>query len=76
MTYNCTAGTILLFMLTGRRLSNPPLIDRAFEAVDLGISYEATDLLRKIFRLDPKNRLSLEQIKSHPFVCYEFLCQR
>jgi len=70
------AGTILLFMLTGKRMKNPPLIDRAFEGVDLGVSYDAADLLRKMFRLDPKNRLSLEEIKNHPFVQYEFLCQR
>ena len=63
-------------MLTGKRMKNPPLIDRAFEGVDLGVSYDAADLLRKMFRLDPKNRLSLEEIKNHPFVQYEFLCQR
>lgn len=28
------AGTILLFMLTGKRLQNPPLVDRAFDNVD------------------------------------------
>jgi serine/threonine protein kinase len=70
------AGTVLLFMLTGKRLSNPPLIDRAFEGVELGLSHEATDLLRKMFRLEPKDRLTLEQIKMHPFVTYQFLCQR
>lgn len=70
------AGTVLLFMLTGKRMSNPPLFDRAFEGIELGLSCEATDLLRKIFRLDPKDRLTLEQIQQHPFVTYEFLCQR
>lgn len=70
------AGTVLLFMLTGKRLSNPPLIDRAFEGVELGLSHEATDLLRKMFRLEPNDRLTLEQIKRHPFVTYQFLCQR
>lgn len=70
------AGTILLFMLTGKRLQNPPLIDRAFDSVDLSVSYEAMDLLRKMFRLDPDDRLSLEQIKNHNWVRYEFLCQR
>jgi len=70
------AGTILLFMLTGKRLHNPPLIDRAFDSVDLGVSYEAMDLLRKMFRLDPNNRLSLEQIKNHNWVQYESLPQR
>jgi len=28
------AGTILLFMLTGKRLQNPPLVDRAFDNVN------------------------------------------
>jgi len=76
ITLLCTAGTILLFMLTGKRLDNPPLVDRAFDRADLGLSYEAMDLLRKMFRLDPENRLTLEQIKDHPFVRYQFLCQR
>jgi len=62
------AGTVLLFMLTGRRLSNPPLIDRVFDGVELGLSYEATDLLRRMFRLDPNDRLTLQQIQQHPFV--------
>ena len=64
------AGTVLLFMLTGKRLSNPTLIDRAFEGVELGLSYDATDLLRKMFRLDPNDRLALQQIQQHPFVTY------
>ena len=64
-------------MLTGKRLQNPPLIDNAFDNVELDyVSRDAMDLLRKMFRLDPKNRLSLEQIKEHPFVQYEFLFQR
>ena len=72
-----SAGTILLFMLTGKRLQNPPLIDNAFDNIELDyVSRDAMDLLRKMFRLDPKNRLSLEQIKEHPFVQYEFLFQR
>ena len=51
-------------MLTGKRLQNPPLIDNAFDNVQLDyVSRDAMDLLRKMFRLDPKNRLSLEQIK-------------
>ena len=63
-------------MLTGKRLQNPPLIDNAFDNVQLDyVSRDAMDLLRKMFRLDPKNRLSLEQIKVHPFVQYKFLCQ-
>lgn len=77
ITIKLLAGTILLFMLTGKRLQNPPLIDNAFDNVELDyVSRDAMDLLRKMFRLDPKNRLSLEQIKEHPFVQYEFLFQR
>ena len=64
-------------MLTGKRLQNPPLIDNAFDNVQLDyVSRDAMDLLRKMFRLDPKNRLSLEQIKEQVFVQYKFLCQR
>ena len=33
-----SAGTILLFMLTGKRLQNPPLVDRAFDNIDLSVS--------------------------------------
>jgi len=62
------ASTVLLFMLTGKRLRDPPLFDRAFEKVELGLSHEATDLLRKMFRLDPKDRLTLQQIQNHPFL--------
>ena len=64
------AGTVLLFMLTGKRLSNPPLVDRAFDSFELGLSHEATDLLRKMFRLEAKDRLTLNQITMHPFVTY------
>ena len=69
------AGTVLLFMLTGRRLSNPPLIDRVFDGVELGLSYEATDLLRRMFRLDPNDRLTLQQIQQHPFVASYFFSE-
>lgn len=62
------AGTILLFMLTGKRLRNPPMIDHAFENLHLGVSEIAMDLIRKMLRLHAKDRLSLEEIKKHPFL--------
>ena len=63
------AGTILLFMLTGKRLRNPPIIDHAFENLHLdGISEIAMDLIRRMLRLHAKDRLSLEEIKKHPFL--------
>ena len=57
---------------------SPPLVDGTFDSVDLGVSYEAMDSLRKMFRLDPSNRLSLslDQIKNHNWVRYELLSQR
>jgi len=63
------AGTILLFMLTGKRLRNPPMIDHAFENLHLdGVSDIAMDLIRKMLRLHAKDRLSLVEIKKHPFL--------
>ena len=38
-----TAGTILLFLLTGQRFKNPPLRDHALDQVELGISQDAMD---------------------------------
>ena len=62
------AGTILLFMLTGKRFEYPPLFDRVLDEIDLGVSNEAMDLLRRIFRLHPTDRMSLEEIRNHPFL--------
>ena len=62
------AGTILLFMLTGKRLDNPPLIDRAFDRVDLGVSADAMDLLRRMFRRNAADRLSLDEVRNHAWV--------
>ena len=69
-----TAGTILLFMLTGQRLKFEPTLVESFidnctqRELGASLSPDAMDLLRKMFRLDPNKRLSLEQIKSHPFL--------
>lgn len=63
------AATILLFMLTGARLERVPDIDRFFDNYDLGLSDEVTDLLSRMFRLDPHDRLTLEEIRKHPFLC-------
>mmetsp|Transcript_19074 Transcript_19074/g.39977 ORF Transcript_19074/g.39977 Transcript_19074/m.39977 type:complete len:496 (+) Transcript_19074:352-1839(+) len=71
-----SVATVLLFMLTGKRLASPPTIDRPFDQMDLGLSYDAMDLLRRMFRLDPKDRLSLEDIMNHSWVRNEFLSQR
>ncbi|KAL7551426.1 hypothetical protein ACHAWF_014615 [Thalassiosira exigua] len=62
------SGTILLFMLTGKRLHNPPLVDRALDGVDLDISEEAMDLLKKMMRLEAADRPNLDEVKNHPFV--------
>lgn len=62
-----TAGTILLFLLTGQRFKNPPLRDHALDQVELGISQDAMDLLRKMFRFGSNDRLSLEEVTNHPW---------
>ncbi len=67
-----SAATILLFMLTGSRFSYPPLYDGVLDgADDLGISSEAMDLLKRMLRLDPNDRLTLRQIRAHPWVTRE-----
>mmetsp|Transcript_27031 Transcript_27031/g.46113 ORF Transcript_27031/g.46113 Transcript_27031/m.46113 type:complete len:375 (+) Transcript_27031:188-1312(+) len=65
------AGTILFYMLTGERLENPPLVDSVFDGYtgsDLGISDVALDLLRRMHRFKPSDRLSLAQVRDHPWV--------
>lgn len=70
-----SAGTILLFMLTGirrkipERFSNPHLMEWiSGYCANLGISNEAIDLLNQILRLDSTTRLTLRQICAHPWV--------
>ena len=66
-----STGTVLLFMLTGTRLEGPIQTDRVFEnGIDLskwGLSDDAIDLLRKMFRFRPIDRLTLDEICAHPF---------
>lgn len=70
-----SAGTILLFMLTGRRfeilqwIEHPSLLDRVLDFhAYLGISYEAMDLLKHMLMLDPTHRYTLRQICAHPWM--------
>lgn len=55
-------------MLTGCRFEYPPLYDKALDAVDLDVSNEAMDLLTKMFRLNPNDRMNLEEVRNHPFL--------
>jgi hypothetical protein len=62
-------------MLAGTRFRLPPLNDGALDAFgnlfyNLGISNEAVDLLKQILRFDPNNRLTLEQIRAHPWMTF------
>ncbi|KAL7456353.1 LOW QUALITY PROTEIN: hypothetical protein ACHAWC_007877 [Mediolabrus comicus] len=68
-----STGTVLLFMLTGKRLDGPPRHpEHFFRLLDLrteyGVSDDAMDLLRRIFRDRPEDRATLEEIWSHPFL--------
>mmetsp|Transcript_16768 Transcript_16768/g.34994 ORF Transcript_16768/g.34994 Transcript_16768/m.34994 type:complete len:200 (+) Transcript_16768:857-1456(+) len=70
------AATVLLFMLTGRRFREPPRNDRAFdqlqdEQLGVRLSDEAKDLLKKMFRLDPRNRLTLGEIRNHGWMVHD-----
>lgn len=71
------AGTILLFLLTGMRLESPFHAERILHHPDthkeLGISFEAMELLRAMLRLDPRQRLSFEQVQNHRWVQPEFM---
>mmetsp|Transcript_29568 Transcript_29568/g.63692 ORF Transcript_29568/g.63692 Transcript_29568/m.63692 type:complete len:463 (+) Transcript_29568:115-1503(+) len=65
------AGTTLLFMLTGKRLHNFACAEEILYNCNLGISNGALDLLRRMLRIQPRHRLSFEQIRNHPWVQYE-----
>mmetsp|Transcript_5107 Transcript_5107/g.5886 ORF Transcript_5107/g.5886 Transcript_5107/m.5886 type:complete len:92 (+) Transcript_5107:146-421(+) len=41
---------------------------RCAAKVEHGLSENLIDLLQKMFYLDPKDRLSLEQVRSHPWM--------
>ncbi|KAK1741050.1 hypothetical protein QTG54_008302 [Skeletonema marinoi] len=66
-----STGTVLLFMLTGLRLTGPITQDRMFDSMEpsqYGLSVDAMDLLRKMFRLNPVDRLTLDEILTHRFL--------
>uniref|UniRef100_A0A7S2P5Y1 Protein kinase domain-containing protein n=1 Tax=Leptocylindrus danicus TaxID=163516 RepID=A0A7S2P5Y1_9STRA len=75
------AGAILYIMLTGfPPWDTPQLTDMRFEVIVTGrlneqlqawevdISDEAADLLQGMLQLDPRNRLTLAQVMTHPWV--------
>ena len=75
------AGVILFLMLTGfppweracqtderfHYMSSGYLVQMLTEW-DIGLSSDAMDLLQRMFFLDPKDRLSLEQVRAHPWM--------
>ena len=75
------AGVILFLMLTGfPPWERPILSDERFKYMsngylvqmltewNVGLSADAMDLLQRMFWLDPLDRLSLEQVWSHPWM--------
>ena len=76
------AGVILFLMLTGfppweraalsderfKYMSNGYLVQMLTEW-NVGLSADAMDLLQRMFWLDPLDRLSLEQVWNHPWMC-------
>jgi len=75
------AGVILFLMLTGfppweracdaderfKYMSSGYLVQMLKEW-DLGLSSDAMDLLQRMLWLDPKDRLSLDQVRAHPWM--------
>ena len=75
------AGVILFLMLTGfppweracqtderfHYMSGGYLVQMLTEW-DVGLSSDAMDLLQRMLFLDPKDRLSLEQVRAHPWM--------
>jgi len=75
------AGVILFLMLTGfppweracgtderfKYMTAGYLVQMLTEW-ELGLSSDAMDLLQRMLWLDPKDRLSLEQVRSHPWM--------
>ena len=75
------AGVILFLMLTGfppweracrsderfHYMSGGYLVQMLTEW-DIGLSSDAMDLLQRMLFLDPKDRLSLEQVRAHPWM--------
>ena len=77
------AGVILFMMLTGEPpWSEPKMTDANFRHISAGgnlmrilterragLSMDAMDLLQQMLWVDPLDRLSLEQVWSHPWMC-------
>eukprot|EP01080_Neovahlkampfia_damariscottae_P006669 gene6669-10833_t len=65
-------GVCLFVMLTGfvpfRFTENTIKRQFSFPLEDEGVSTEVIDLIYGIFNLDPEKRLTIEQIKSHPWM--------
>ena len=75
------AGVILFLMLTGfppwerasqtderfKYMTGGYLVQMLTEW-EIGISSDAMDLLQRMFFIDPKDRLSLEQVRAHPWM--------
>ena len=75
-------GVILFIFLTGCPPWSHPFADLTFELIaisrnrlesllvswDRAVSPEATDLLQRMLRLDPRERLSLAQVAEHPWM--------
>ena len=77
-------GVILFIMLVGlppwefAREEDPRYrmvvrggLERMLKSWDRAVSPEAADLLQKMLREDPRQRLSLIEIKDHPWVTYD-----
>jgi serine/threonine protein kinase len=75
------AGVILFLMLTGfPPWDRPSLTDERFKYMsagylvqmltewEIGLSSDAMDLLQRMMFLDPKDRLSLDQVRAHPWM--------
>lgn len=75
------AGVILFLMMTGfPPWERACLTDERFKYMtagylvqmltewDLGLSQDAMDLLQRMLFLDPKDRLSLDQVRAHPWM--------
>ena len=75
------AGVILFLMLTGfPPWDRPSVTDERFKYMsagylvqmltewEIGLSSDAMDLLQRMMFLDPKDRLSLDQVRAHPWM--------